>query len=65
VASRTVTSEELGVTLVAWVELDSQHVAGQAQLGITLWVDSAYWRHQRVEAAFDNFRVSAPHMTCG
>lgn len=48
-----------------WVELDSQRVTGQVQLGINLWADSTDWRHRRVEAAFDNFRLSAPRIPCG
>jgi ribosomal protein S3AE len=48
-----------------WVELDAEHDVGQVQLGINLWADSSDWAHRRVEATFDNFRVSAPHMNCG
>jgi DNA-binding SARP family transcriptional activator len=48
-----------------WVALDAEHDVGQVQLGINLWADSSDWAHRRVEAAFDNFRASAPHMTCG
>ncbi len=48
-----------------WVVLDSEHDVGQVQLGVNLWADSSDWGHRRVEAAFDNFRASAPHMACG
>jgi hypothetical protein len=48
-----------------WVVLASERDAGQVQLGINLWADSSDWGHRRVEAAFDNFRASAPHMACG
>jgi len=47
-----------------WVVLDSAHVVGQVTLGLQLFADASSWSHQRIEVAFDNFRVSAPRLRC-
>ena len=48
----------------SWVLIQSGTARGQAQLGIQLFAMADEWSRSEVKVAFDNFRVSAPSMTC-
>ena len=48
----------------AWVQLNAARVAGQVMLGLQLFAPAADWQQKETRVAFDNFRVSAPAMSC-